>query len=80
LGGGRVKNAFISVFNFISVNVPDIALEAVFVVVAYEALVADLVPESATRVQHIPWHLLIVVGERSHGGRVGTLHDNRFIF
>ncbi|ERJ04706.1 hypothetical protein HLRTI_003351 [Halorhabdus tiamatea SARL4B] len=54
MSGGRAENAFVFAFELAGIGVPHIfALEAVFVVVAHEALVIDFVPESSTSVQQV---------------------------
>ena len=54
LGSGRAENIFVFSFESTGIGVPHVALEAVLVVVAHEALVVYLVPESGTRVQQVP--------------------------
>jgi len=55
LGGGRAENGFVCAFESAGIGVPHaFVLEVVFVVVAHEALVIDLVPESGRSVQQVP--------------------------
>lgn len=54
LGGRSAENTFVLAFEAACIGVPDVAVEAVFVVVAHEALVIDLVPERGRSVQQVP--------------------------
>ena len=54
LGGGRAKHAFVFAFESACVGVPDIALEAILIVVPHEALEINFVPESGGSVQQVP--------------------------
>ena len=75
LGGRRAEDALVLAFQRSSWGIPDIfVLEAVFVVVADEAFVVDLVPESGGSVQQIAEQPLIPIGERSYSEGVGSLH------
>ncbi|WP_394345686.1 hypothetical protein [Halogeometricum borinquense] len=69
LNRGRPENT--AVATTILADVPHVS---VWVSVVFAALVVDFVPESGRSVQQASKQLLVLVGQRNHLERVGSLH------